>query len=68
MSLAGVMFVVFLVLKLIGVITWSWWLVTAPIWGSFLLWLLWTIIAIIISTWFERRYKARSMIRRVVFS
>lgn len=32
MSLGGVLFVVFLVLKLIGVIAWSWWWVTAPLW------------------------------------
>ncbi len=32
MSLAAVLFVVFLVLKLIGTITWSWWWVTSPLW------------------------------------
>lgn len=32
MSLLGVLFVVFMVLKLVGVIAWSWWWVTAPIW------------------------------------
>lgn len=32
MSLLGVLFVVFLVLKLVGVIAWSWWWVAAPIW------------------------------------
>lgn len=31
-GLGGVLFVVFLVLKLCGVITWSWWWVTAPLW------------------------------------
>ena len=31
-GLLFVMFVLFLVLKLAGVITWSWWLVTAPLW------------------------------------
>ena len=29
----GVVFIVFLVLKLIGVIDWSWLWVTAPLWG-----------------------------------
>lgn len=29
----GLLFIVFLVLKLTGVITWSWWWVTAPLWG-----------------------------------
>lgn len=28
----GVLFIVFLVLKLVGVIAWSWWWVTAPLW------------------------------------
>ena len=31
-GLGGVLFVVFLVLKLTGVIAWSWWWVTAPLW------------------------------------
>jgi hypothetical protein len=34
-SFAGLLFIVFLVLKLTGVITWSWWWVTAPLWGGF---------------------------------
>jgi hypothetical protein len=33
-GLAGLVFVVFLVLKLIGQIDWSWWWVTAPLWGE----------------------------------
>lgn len=32
-SLSGLTFIVFLVLKLCGVIDWSWWWVTAPLWG-----------------------------------
>jgi phosphoglycerol transferase MdoB-like AlkP superfamily enzyme len=35
-GLAGATFLVFLVLKLTGYITWSWWWVTAPLWGSVL--------------------------------
>jgi len=42
-GLGGVLFVVFLVLKLIGVITWSWWWVTAPLWIPFVI-----IIAVVI--------------------
>jgi phosphoglycerol transferase MdoB-like AlkP superfamily enzyme len=34
-GLGGVLFVVFLVLKLTGHIDWSWWWVTAPLWGVF---------------------------------
>ncbi len=29
----GLLFIVFLTLKLTDVITWSWWWVTAPLWG-----------------------------------
>ena len=36
-GLPGILFVVFLVLKLVGIIDWSWWWVTAPLWGSFAL-------------------------------
>lgn len=32
-GLPGLVFVVFLVLKLTSVIDWSWWWVTAPLWG-----------------------------------
>jgi hypothetical protein len=32
MSLAGVLLVVFIVLKLIHVIDWSWWWVLSPLW------------------------------------
>ena len=31
-SLVGLTFIVFLVLKLTGVIDWSWWWVTSPLW------------------------------------
>ena len=33
-SITTNLFVVFLVLKLTGVISWSWWRVTAPLWIS----------------------------------
>lgn len=36
-SLMTVLFLIFLVLKLCGLITWSWWWVTAPLWGGFAL-------------------------------
>lgn len=31
-SIAGSVFIVFLILKLVGVIHWSWWWVTSPLW------------------------------------
>lgn len=33
-GLTGALFLIFLVLKLVGVIDWSWWWVTAPLWIS----------------------------------
>jgi hypothetical protein len=41
MSLATIVFIIFLVLKLLGigvVATWSWWLVTLPLWIGFAIW------------------------------
>ena len=40
LGLTGVLFVVFLVLKLTHLIAWSWWWVFAPLWGGMLLWLI----------------------------
>ena len=33
-TLSGLVFIVFLVLKLCNIINWSWWWVTAPLWIS----------------------------------
>jgi len=33
----GMTFILFLGLKITGYIDWSWWLITAPLWGGFLL-------------------------------
>lgn len=35
MGVLGWTFIAFLVLKLTGFISWSWWWVTAPLWGGF---------------------------------
>ena len=43
----GLLTIVFIVLKLIGVIDWSWWWVTAPAWGSFALVL---VVAVVLGT------------------
>ena len=37
MGCGTVLFLIFLVLKLTGHITWSWWWITAPIWIPFIL-------------------------------
>lgn len=51
MGFMGALFLVFLVLKLTATITWSWWWVTAPLWGGaivFLIVLAITVLAAII--------------------
>ena len=40
MSFSSVLFLIFLVLKLTNVIDWSWWWITAPLWGGILLWII----------------------------
>ena len=49
-SLCDIFLVVFVVLKLIGVINWSWWIVLIPLWielGIFVIMLLTMIVVII---------------------
>lgn len=43
----GLLGVAFVVLKLLGVINWSWWWVTLPFWGGAVLFLLILAIAIV---------------------
>lgn len=45
-GLGGAVFLVFLVLKLLGKITWSWWWVTAPLWIG------WGLIAVVLVLFF----------------
>ena len=57
-DVAFMLFLVFLVLKLTGVITWSWWWVTAPLWGGLALFLM--VLAIVglvllLATWLKFR-------------
>ena len=47
-GLAGILFIVFLVLKLTGNITWSWWWITSPIWIPVALFVSFFTIAVII--------------------
>lgn len=49
MKLLPVLFIVFLVLKLTGSIAWSWWWVTAPLWGGVALWLLVAFIVVFVA-------------------
>jgi hypothetical protein len=47
-GIVGVLTIVFVVLKLVGVIAWSWWWVLSPLWIAFGLWLVIVIIAVIV--------------------
>lgn len=51
----GLLFIVFLVLKLTHVIDWSWWWITAPLWGGLALFILIVIIAFIVFAIKDRR-------------
>jgi hypothetical protein len=46
----GFMFLIFMTLKLTGYIDWSWWWVTAPLWGGFAFVLLIVLLFIIIKS------------------
>ena len=51
-GLCGATFIVFLVLKLTGTIDWSWWWVTAPLWGGWALVLGMILLAVILAAAF----------------
>ena len=46
---SGALFLVFLVLKLTHVIDWSWWWITAPLWGGFALLMVFLLIVFLIA-------------------
>lgn len=46
-GLLGFMFLLFLALKLTGVINWSWWWVTLPLWGGFAVLIVMFVLSII---------------------
>lgn len=48
-GISTVLFLIFLVLKLIGTINWSWWWVFAPLWIPFALIFGFLILAIVIA-------------------
>lgn len=56
---SSLLFLVFLILKLTHTITWSWWWVTAPLWGGLALSLAilggMFVIAVVADWWGERK-------------
>ena len=45
---AGLLTIVFIILKLCGIITWSWWWVLSPLWISTILWVIVGIIVLLV--------------------
>lgn len=60
LGFCGVLTIVFIVLKLTGVISWSWWWVFSPIWIDLLLAGIFILIAVAINHAEERRLYGRS--------
>lgn len=58
-GLLGMMFIVFLTLKLTETITWSWWWVTAPLWGGFAILGVLLVIALLIEIVEKVRHKTK---------
>ena len=46
LSFLGLLTIVFIILKLTGVIAWSWWFVLLPFWGTLALWLVFLLVAL----------------------
>jgi len=42
----GLLTLLFIILKLTGVIAWSWWWVLSPLWIGFLLWLIFAVLIV----------------------
>ena len=58
MNLLGVLGVIFVVLKLVGVLAWSWWLVLAPIYVPLaVVFLFYVFVTILIGTVVSNRKK-----------
>lgn len=49
----GALTLLFAGLKLAGIITWSWWWVTSPLWCGFLLWFM--LVMVVIAVFLARR-------------
>ena len=50
---SGILFIVFLILKLTGYIDWSWWWVTAPLWIPFAIAMIFLVFILAVSVFRE---------------
>lgn len=55
-SFAGLLTIVFIVLKLCGIIAWSWWWVLSPLWLSTILWVIVVVIILLVGGRKNGRY------------
>ncbi len=56
LSLPMVVLVVFVILKLVGVIAWPWWWVLSPLWIPIALWLFFVFVGLIVASVKALRY------------
>ena len=47
----GLLTIVFIILKLCGIIAWSWWWVLSPLWISTILWVILVVILLLAGGW-----------------
>lgn len=59
LGLGGVLTVVFVVLKLVGIINWNWWWVLSPIWISLAATLVIALFCVIACAIFRRRNRRK---------
>lgn len=55
LSILGLLGLLFVALKLVGVIGWSWWWVTAPFWGGALATFVTLTFAVLIGAWESKK-------------
>lgn len=53
LGLCGILTIIFVLCKIFGIITWSWWWVFAPIWIPFLLGVLFIIFMVVVLLVYE---------------
>ncbi len=58
-TVGGLLLVAFIVLKLVGVIDWSWWWVLSPLWIGFVGVLAWSILGAVLADRAARRRRRR---------
>ena len=58
-GICGILFIVFLILKLCNVIQWSWWWVTAPLWIPFGIGILVLVITAIVISIHKHKYNIK---------